>query len=183
MVPHHRLRGREKQRSEGKPTPSQLRWLSENPAYQVVAADCRYEDLGLVTVAGRFYGGTFPIPPVGSIAVGIPILTAQQKKAARVNRWLAKIRSDPIAWAAFRDHQNVLQRARRAQVAANPVARAREAARRRARRKLHMADPQARERERERGREKQRKKRAALKAAKKNKQSSFATGVAHGARV
>jgi hypothetical protein len=68
-------------------TAKQLMWLHENPQYEVTAPGREYADAGLLTAAGRFYGGTFPIPPAGSVAVGM--LSAREREAREREERLA----------------------------------------------------------------------------------------------
>jgi hypothetical protein len=169
MPPHPPKATRRKPQSE-EPTPPQLRWLAANPDYEMVLADHRYSDIGLLTTAGTFYGGTFPIPPVGSIQIGVRKLSLRERKTQSEARRRQKINSNP----ALKEQHLARRREQWKALMSDPKKLAKERRRNRERMaKKRASDPVFLQHERDRERAAQRRRRAEKKAAQTNQTAKF----------
>jgi hypothetical protein len=145
-------------------TPAQVRWLKENQKFEIVTVGKNYDQLGVVTPNGGFFGGVFPVLQHGYLRVGVLQLTARERATARERRRLAQM--DPEARQRRRERESELQRQRRARKRQDPAERKKVAEQRREEWRRKMTDPIAAEKERQRSRERARLRQAARKAAK-----------------
>jgi hypothetical protein len=148
-------------------TAAQSRWLAEHSDYEIVQDGREYRDLGVLTIGGGYFGGSYDIrcQPKGYLAVGIRQLTADEKRAeaqqrererkrANERRRAERRRNDPQYREKWLAQRRGYDRAHRQD--AEWLARERE--RNRLKMQALRANPQflARERERERMRRRER---------------------------